>query len=141
MHDIFFLWSHPRSVSTAMERIMHERGDMITFHEPFIYLYYVHDAKKGLLHFERDPDHPTSYEGIKGAILNAAEHKPVFVKDMCYYVADYILDDRDFLRRIKSTFLIRDPARSIASYYKLDPDLQEAHGIAAQTGQMMERLE
>lgn len=123
MHDIVFLWSHPRSVSTAMERIMHERGDMITFHEPFIYLYYVHDAKRELLHFERDPNHPTSYEGIKGAILNAAECKPVFVKDMCYYVADYIHRDPDFVKRVKNTFLIRAPEKSIPSYYRLDQEV------------------
>ena len=40
------LWSHPRSVSSAMERIMLERGDLTNFHEPFIYLYYVGDGKK-----------------------------------------------------------------------------------------------
>lgn len=112
---------------------MLERGDMTTFHEPFIYLYYVRDAKKNLAFFDIDPAHPTTYADIKRMILDAAEVKPVFVKDMCYYVADYILDDAPFLRRIKNTYLIRDPKKALISYYKLDPDLSnEEVGIESQ---------
>ena len=48
MHDIIFLWSHPRSLSTVMQRVMLERGDFRNFHEPFIYTYYVHKRKKRL---------------------------------------------------------------------------------------------
>lgn len=133
MHDIVFLWSHPRSLSTALERVMVERGDLRALHEPFIYLYYVGDAKKSLAHFEPLPSHPTSYAGIRRMILEAAEREPLFVKDMCYYVIDYVLDDADFLGRLKNTFLIRDPARSIASYYRLDPAFTvEEVGIEAQ---------
>lgn len=102
---------------------MLERGDMTTLHEPFIYLYYVHDRKKRLDHFDPDPSQPTSYQDIRAMIVAAAEHRTVFVKDMCYYVADYILDDHEFLEMITSTYLIRDPVRSIASYFKLDPGL------------------
>ena len=112
---------------------MHERGDMTTLHEPFIYLYYVHDAKKELAFFNVDPTQPTSYSDIKQMILTAAESKPVFVKDMCYYVTDYIMDDTAFLKRIKSTYLIRDPKKALISYYKLDPDLScEEVGLESQ---------
>ena len=121
MHPIIFLWSHPRSVSSAMERIMLERGDMATFHEPFLYLYYVHDRKKSLDHFVVDPAQPTSYEDIRDMLLEAAEHRAVFVKDMCYYVSDYVYDDPEFLRRITNTFLIRNPEQAVPSYFKLDP--------------------
>lgn len=31
---IIALWCHPRSMSTAMERVMRERGDCRCFHEP-----------------------------------------------------------------------------------------------------------
>lgn len=112
---------------------MLERGDLTTFHEPFLYLYYVHDAKKELAYFDVDPSHPTSYADIKQMILRAAEDKPVFVKDMCYYVTDYILEDEEFLKRIKNTYLIRDPKKSLVSYYKLDPDLtSEEVGLESQ---------
>ena len=41
MNAIVFLWSHPRSMSTATERIMRERGDFDCLHEPFMYHYYI----------------------------------------------------------------------------------------------------
>ena len=58
---------------------MLERGDMTALHEPFIYLYYVHDRRKTLDYF--DPDHPPSYHDIREMVLAAAEQGPVFVKD------------------------------------------------------------
>ncbi len=42
-----------------------------------------------------------------------ADRKPVFVKDMCYYVADYVEGDHNFVRRVKNTFLIRTSEQSI----------------------------
>ena len=93
----------------------------------------MYDAKKELPHFERDPEHPTSYEDIKGAILDAADRKPVFVRDMCYYVADYVQGDHNFVRRTKNTFLIRTSEKSIPSYYRLDQDVTlEEIGLEAQ---------
>lgn len=133
MNDIIFLWAHPRSVSSAMERVMLERGDMTTFHEPFIYVYYVHDAKKELPYFDVDPDHPTSYEDIKHMLLAAAERRTIFVKDMCYYLTEHIMDDVEFIQRIRNTFLIRTPEKSIPSYYKLDEHLSsEEVGLEAE---------
>ncbi|MCO5125978.1 MAG: hypothetical protein M9957_01250 [Rhodobacteraceae bacterium] len=38
-HPIIAMWSHPRSMSTAIERIMRERGDLDCLHEPFMYDY------------------------------------------------------------------------------------------------------
>ena len=133
MHRIIFLWCHPRSMSSALERAMLERGDLTTLHEPFLYLYYVHDARKRLPHLDVDPRRPTSYEDIRSMILEAARTRPVFVKDMGYYVVHRIQDDVELIRRITSTFLIRDPARSIPSYHRLDPGVTlEEIGLEAQ---------
>ena len=120
-HPVIYLWTHPRSVSSALERVMLERGDLYTFHEPFIYLYYLGDARKSLAYFDPDPSHPIDYAGIKSMILERARETPVFVKDMCYYVSPYITQDAALLDDAIHTYLIRDPARSIPSYYKLDP--------------------
>jgi hypothetical protein len=120
-------------MSTAMERIMRERGDFRCFHEPFMYLYYVGDAKAVMPHFDVPEGTPTSYEDIRAMLLNAGEEGPVFFKDMSYYILDRMQDDREFADRITHTFLIRDPEKSIVSYYKLDPDLsQEEIGIETQ---------
>ena len=112
---------------------MLERGDMATLHEPFLYLYYVHEGRKRLPRFDVDRRRPASYEDIRSMILEAARTRPVFVKDMCYYVHDRIPHDADFIRRMTSTFLIRDPARSIPSYFRLDPGVTlEEIGYEAQ---------
>ena len=112
---------------------MLERGDLTTLHEPFLYLYYVHDARRRLPHLDVDPRRPTSYEDIRSAILEATRNRPAFVKDMCYYVVDHIRDDVDFIRRMTSTFLVRDPALSIPSYFRLDPGVTlEEIGCEAQ---------
>ena len=133
MHRLIFLWCHPRSLSSALERAMLERGDMATLHEPFLYLYYVHEGRKRLPHLEVDPRRPASYEAVRSMILEAARIRPVFVKDMCYYVQDRIRDDVDFIRRMTSTFLVRDPAHTIPSYFRLDPGVTlEEIGCEAQ---------
>jgi len=102
---------------------MLQRGDMKTLHEPFIYLYYLGDANKQLKHFDPVPGHPTSYEGIKAKILDAAKSSTVFVKDMCYFVSNHIGSDREFLRQLRNTFLIRTPERTVPSYYNIDADV------------------
>ena len=112
---------------------MLERRDMTIFHEPFIYLYYVGDAKKKLAYFDVDPAHPTSYVDIRDMMLEAAEQRRVFAKDMCYYVSDYIGADEAFVKRVTNTFLIRNPAKSVPSYYKLDAEVRsEEIGLEAQ---------
>lgn len=133
MHPIIALWSHPRSMSTATERIMRERGDLRCFHEPFMYLYYVGDGVKEMPHFEADVEHPTSYGGIRSMLLAAGEEGPVFFKDMSYYVLDRMKADEPFARRLTNTFLIRDPAKSIVSFYRKDRGvLLEEIGLEAQ---------
>jgi hypothetical protein len=133
MNPIIFLWAHPRSMSTAVERIMRERGDLDCLHEPFLHYYYQHRSKKPLPHFERKADHPGSYEETRDYILARAETSPVFAKDMSYYVIPEILQDVEFCRRIRHCFLIRNPEHAILSYYRLDSEvtLQEV-GIEQQ---------
>ena len=112
---------------------MLERGDMTTLHEPFLYLYYVHEGRKRLPHLDVNPQRPTSYEDVRAMILETARTRAVFVKDMCYYIVNHIRDDVDFIQRMTSTFLVRDPAQSIPSYYRLDPGVTlEEIGCEAQ---------
>lgn len=132
-HPIFAIWSHPRSMSTAVERIMRERGDLDCLHEPFMYDYYVHRKVREMPHFEAQPDHPTSYEAIRDMLVARAAERPVFIKDMSYYVMPRILEDQELGARLVNIFLVRDPVASIPSYHKLDPDLTlEEIGLEAQ---------
>ncbi len=123
MNKIVALWVHPRSLSTVMERVMIERGDFNVIHEPFAYVYYVHDKKGEVPHMKIDPDHPQTYPDTKKWILDAADEKPVCFKDMAYYVPEYLVEDDAFLKRMVNTFMIRDVEKTILSYYKVDPDV------------------
>ena len=133
MHAIIALWCHPRSISTAMERVMRERGDLNCFHEPFMYDYYRHRNVRDMPMFEPEPGRPIDFATITQALIESARHKPVFFKDMSYYIASYLNTNEDFFSSIKNVFLIRDPRRSIPSYYKLDNHVTlEEIGIESQ---------
>ncbi|THB75785.1 MAG: sulfotransferase family protein [Desulfobacteraceae bacterium] len=123
MNDIIALWTHPRSISTAFERVMIERGDFNVLHEPFSYLYYVHEGDASIDQQYVDPDHPTDYPGIRNHILKASDHGPVFFKDMCAHCYGQVVEDDAFLEQVTHTFLIRDPAKAIASYYAMNKDV------------------
>ncbi len=131
MNAMIALWTHPRSISTAFERVMMERGDLNILHEPFSYLYYVHKDEGTIDQQYVDPDHPTDYPGIRAHIEKAAADQNVFFKDMCAHGYEYLKDDPTFLHKLNNTFLIRDPAKAIASYYAMNPDVtREEIGLA-----------
>lgn len=133
MHPIIALWSHPRSMSTAMERVMRERGDLDCAHEPFMYDYYVHHARRSFAMFDVQDDQPVSYGDIRDMLLARAQVAPVFFKDMSYYVWDQVLADAAFSDRLVNCFLIRNPVASIPSYFKLDAQASlEEIGLEAQ---------
>lgn len=119
MSIIVPLWSVPRSISTGFERMMFERGDFKVIHEPFGYYFYLDAKEKEPVGMQPDPDHPRDFEGTLAMIEREAEAKPVFFKDMAYYVSDRA--DEDFMKRFVNTFIIRDPALTLVSYHKLDP--------------------
>lgn len=132
-HPIVMLWAHPRSMSTATERIMRERGDFHCMHEPFMYYYYVHLGKKRLPHFEIEAGRPSDFNDILTMLFESAQKSPVFSKDMAYYVLPEIYQYPALANNLSHFFLVRDPRRAILSYHKLDPDLQcDEVGIESQ---------
>lgn len=132
-HPIVALWSHPRSMSTATERIMRERGDLTCYHEPFMYHYYVGLGHRHFPHHKIDPAHPTGFREIWQMLVDAAETGPVFFKDMAYYVWPGVEAHPALAGAIRHAFLIRDPRRSILSYHRLDPEFTSAEaGLEAE---------
>ena len=130
---IYALWAHPRSMSTATERIMRQRGDLECFHEPFMYDFYVNRAVRQMPLFEPEEEKPHSFQEIRAALLGVAQSRPVFLKDMSYYLSPYLEREAAFLAGIRSAFLIRDPVAAILSYFKLDHDVTlEEIGLEAQ---------
>ena len=90
---IIALWAHPRSMSTATERIMHERGDCKVFHEPFLAYHYLHQRADNMPMLDTELAKPRDYPEIRQQLLDAGERLPVFFKDMSYFVIDALLQD------------------------------------------------
>jgi len=142
VNPIIFLWAHPRSMSTAIERVMRERGDLDCLHEPFLHYYYLNRTDRTLPHFDSDAAHPQSYQATRDLVLRRAQKAPVFAKDMSYYVMPEILQDREFCLRLRHCFLVRNPMHAILSYYRLDADVSVREiGIEQQWRQLQGLLE
>ena len=120
MNVIVPLWSIPRSVSTGFERMMMERGDFKVIHEPFSYYFYAKAQGAAAVGMNVDPDHPQEYDETLAMIKTAAETKPVFFKDMSYHAFDGA--NEDFMKLFVNTFIIRDPALTLVSGQKMNPE-------------------
>lgn len=132
MNTIIALWAHPRSLSTAFERIFIERGDFTVFHEPFSYCRFMGDDRSGIPHKHPDPSHPMTYAGIRDMLLDEATRRKVFHKDMCYHCLDDLLADTAFLFGQINTFIVRDPGKAILSHAEIFPDMdRDAIGYEA----------
>ena len=131
--QIHALWCHPRSVSTAFERIMRERGDLDVLHEPFMYHHYLSNKGRLFADFQPETDHPQTYGDIRKMILSRSNAQPVFFKDMAYYIEADLPLDPDFAGRMTHAFLVRDPAESSLSYHRREPDFScQELGLTAQ---------
>lgn len=123
MHQILALWTHPRSLSTALERVFIERGDFVVIHEPFSVLYYMLEQRANPVHAEFDGTEMANYSLIRDRIIETARRRAVCFKDMCYHCHDDLIKDARFLRSVTNVFLIRDPRQAIASHFAKNPNV------------------
>ncbi len=110
------MWSGPRNLSTAMMYAFAQRSDCAVWDEPF---YAAYLSATGL-------DHPMRDEIIAAGMGNpedviractepAPSGRPVFYqKHMTQHMIPGV--SRDWIDEVTNVFLIRDPARVIASY-------------------------
>ncbi len=112
------MWSGPRNLSTAMMYAFAARGDCAVWDEPF---YAAYLKATGLVHpmadeviaaGEADPDRVASR--CLGPIPQA--QSLFYQKHMTLHMIPAF--DRGFLRGLTNVFLIRHPARVVASYSK-----------------------
>jgi hypothetical protein len=112
------LWATPRTVSTAFDKMMRERGDHLVLTEPFSVPWYLGPERRSLRFDEVEPD--ATFEQVLGEVLEQARREPVFVKDMAYQLGPLLRPD--VLARFRSSFLIRDPAWTVPSLLRKWPD-------------------
>ena len=110
---LLFLWSPPRSLSTAFLRMMIERGDHVVIHEPFSSI-----VVQG--HVTIGEDTVTRPEELLDLLVERARHDRVFVKETTEY--DYLNNGGARIPAVgRHTFIVRDPRAAIASHYAMNP--------------------
>jgi hypothetical protein len=113
------LWSVPRSISTAFERVFVERDDFEVYHEPFGESYYYSEERLSDRYSDEEPRPEDNYENVLARLLEPHENR-VFVKDMAYQAKPLI--GPEFVSRFSNTFIVRDPKYVIASLSRMWPD-------------------
>jgi hypothetical protein len=111
--SLTWLWAHPRSRSTALERMMMERGDVTVLHEPLVSL--LDDGRVSIA------DGPT-LDSV-AAVVGYAKSLPgtVFVKDTTEHrYTDHLTPE--LAAGITHTFVVREPSAAIASHVAVKPD-------------------
>lgn len=110
------MWSGPRNLSTAMMYSFGNRADCAVVDEPF-YAFYL--ARTGLEHPMRaevmaaqSDDPETVVQSLIGPVPGGRAH--FYQKHMCHHMVDGV--PRDWMGAMRNVFLIRHPARVIASY-------------------------
>jgi hypothetical protein len=112
------MWSGPRNLSTALMYAFAARGDCAVVDEPF---YGAYLAATGIDHPMRDTviaSQPKDATQVARACLGPNPHNQrlFYQKHMTLHMIPAF--DRSFLRGLTNVFLIRHPARVIASYAK-----------------------
>lgn len=110
------MWSGPRNISTAMMRSFGNRSDCAVSDEPF---YAAYLAETGLDHPMRDKvlaSQPTDWRAVAAALAGPAPGgaKVWYQKHMTHHMLDGF--GLDWANGAVNAFLIRDPARVLASY-------------------------
>lgn len=126
------MWSGPRNLSTAMMRSFGARADTSCIDEPF---YAAYLAMTGLNHPMREEiiaAHPTDPRAIAHDMAEgAAPTRIVYQKHMTHHMIAGV--PRDWMARVVNAFLIRHPARVLASYARKMGEVSlEAIGFAQQ---------
>lgn len=126
------MWSGPRNLSTAMMRSFGARADTCCVDEPF---YAPYLALTGLQHPMREEilaAHSTDADEVAIELSRAPTAAPIFYqKHMTHHMIAGI--PRDWMASVRNAFLIRHPARVLASYArKMESVSLEAIGFAQQ---------
>lgn len=131
MARLLALWGAPRTVSTAFERMMRERGDHEVFFEPFAaHYYFSEDRRSSRFDDTVQPQVEHDFDAILERLVGIAQEQPVFVKDMAYHVIDRA--DDEFLSHFQHSFIVRHPRFALASLARIWPDFtHEEAGFAA----------
>lgn len=128
------MWSGPRNISTAMMRSFGARSDCAVIDEPFYAAYLFDSGQDHPMRGRVIASQPTDWRNVVRRITGKVpDQKPIwYQKHMTHHMLPHY--GRFWMGEMRNCFLIRDPARMIASYaVKWDQDLTvEMMGLRAQ---------
>ncbi len=122
------MWSGPRTVSTALMRSFGNRPDTVVADEP-LYAFYL--ARSGASHPGREEVLASMPSDWRAVLRQLATTPLAAGKSVCYakHMTHHLLPevDRGALAPFRHAYLIRDPARLLASYAKVraEPELDD----------------
>ena len=121
------MWSGPRNISTAMMRSFGARSDSVVVDEP-LYAHYLQAT--GLDHPLREEVIQSQPQRWQDAVAELLQPLPdgvrvQYQKHMTHHLLPQV--GQDWMAGLRHAYLIRDPARVIASYARVrtDPDLAD----------------
>lgn len=119
------MWSGPRNISTAIMRSFEARGDCHVVDEPF---YAAFLATTGIDHpmtAETLASQPNDWREVARQLSQPATDRPiVYEKHMTHHMLPGF--GLDWMSACRNAFLIRDPARVLASYVQKREDVELA---------------
>ncbi|WP_420863929.1 HAD family hydrolase [Algirhabdus cladophorae] len=120
------MWSGPRNLSTAMMYSFANREDFSAVDEPF---YAAYLANTGLDHPMREHVMQAQDQSYSSVISSLIQPNSVNTHQYQKHQTQHMIDgvDRDWMRGVTNVFLIRHPARVLASYTakRANPTLED----------------
>ncbi|NET60603.1 MAG: sulfotransferase family protein [Symploca sp. SIO2E6] len=138
MNKILSLWATPRSRSTAFMWMMKNRGDFVALPEPFGKSAYYSEERIFDIPGDWQPEPAYNYPIVLQQLISKSEESQLFVKDFPLYFIQIV--DEVFLSLFQHTFLIRDPAQMLPSYFHKWPDLTFEETGYQQLDQLFEKV-
>jgi hypothetical protein len=127
-HPIYILLTHPRATGTAFEKVMRTHSDMTVLHAPYLDPYSIQKYGPNHIFTNSLPDSSLTFEDVTNKLFKMAKESPVFFKESGYVLVEYLKEHPEFYKnpQVKIAFLIRDPAKSILSFYRKMPTVNES---------------
>ena len=114
------LWAHPRSLSTAFERIFIERADATVLHEPYSGPFFF-GPERGHPRFATTPIRADqTFARITDALRAPAATPILFFKDLAMHLTGRIAPE--LLAPLTNTFIVRRPDAALRSFHAKLPD-------------------
>ena len=120
------MWSGPRNLSTAMMYSFAARADCAVVDEPFYAAYLDRTGIDHPMRAETMASQSLDVDSIAAGLIgtNPAQKRHYYQKHMTQHMVQGI--PRDWMAGVTNVFLIRHPARVVASFAKKYPDVTEA---------------